>query len=220
MIDLKEDDPPTVRRMLTYLYTLDYDDAGEDASIEQYMLNTCKAEKTTVAAPLSEEESSAFARVINHVAVYAVADKYDIFELKMLATTKFGVMLHGQGRTLAAWLPAVVHAVFETTPDTDSGLRNVVFEFCKASSSLIINDENFNGMVKEHGELGLAMLRDAQSNASMIEQVRKQSFQIFDSAFNLRMPSRGDIAHAFIAAERDLSVLQVQIEELKGSFTR
>ena len=65
---------------------------------------------------------------MNNVAVYAIADKYGIPELKELAKTKFKPLLlcaHLTSKT-----PIFVNAIFETTPSTDPGLREVAIEFC------------------------------------------------------------------------------------------
>lgn len=68
---------------------------------------------------------------MNNVVVYAVAQKYDIPELKELAKERLTKSLREGG--LMADLPSIVDAIYETTPSTEVGLRNVATAFCKDS---------------------------------------------------------------------------------------
>lgn len=76
---------------------------------------------------------------MNNVLVYAVAEKYDIPELKALAKHKF--------QTLASsrWPHDGFHANMEcistTTPDNDMGLRQIVLDVCAQHFYDILKDE-------------------------------------------------------------------------------
>ena len=52
-----------------------------------------------------------------------------------------------------------IHAVFESTPDTDTGLRNIILDLCVANVKSVIVEGAFNSIVKEHSDLGLGVLR-------------------------------------------------------------
>ena len=118
-IVLEDDDPPTVRRMLTYLYTLAYDDEGDVASAQHYQVkgteaNTSQVQNTMTAPPRppSVKELSRHVKMIYNVVVCAMAQKYGIEELKHLAMGKFRELL---------WLGApnpglsdIINAVFDT----------------------------------------------------------------------------------------------------------
>ena len=151
--------------MLNYLYTLDYDDNGEAASLANYSHDK-GASGNLLATTMTEEQPSSahhppnYTELLNNIAVYAIADKYDIPELEVLAATKFEDALPCSGlvRDLAS-LPAIVDAVFDTTPDTKCGLRNVVIDFCKEWKEQIIDNEDSVATVRDHGEIGLAMIR-------------------------------------------------------------
>ncbi|KAA8564609.1 hypothetical protein EYC84_011521 [Monilinia fructicola] len=71
ILNLEDDDPSTVARMINFLYTQDYDDTttSEESHIENH-------------GPL----------LVNTM-LYVIADKYDIPPLKMLATKKFETAL-------------------------------------------------------------------------------------------------------------------------------
>ena len=166
-IVLKEDDPPTVRRMFTYLYTLAYDDEGDAASAQHYMANetnvvTSQALTTNI-TPLSAEELLRHAKMMNNVVVYAIAQKYDIDELKELATAKFRKLLWLKAPSHG--LPDIIDAVFETTSLTDPRLRDVSVEICTHHSTEIIADDHLCSIIKDHGELGLEVLRGVDKHA-------------------------------------------------------
>ena len=59
-----------------------------------------------------------------HVKVYALGDKYDVPSLKTTALRKFDKLSSSAWKN--AEFPRVVEMVFESTPDSDMGLRNIV----------------------------------------------------------------------------------------------
>lgn len=149
--------------MLKYLYTLDYDDNGEAASVADYTHNKGASGNLSTTTATEEQQWSApdYPEVLNNIAVYAIADKYDIPELEVLAATKFENALKGSGieEDLAS-LPAIVDAVFDTTPNTKSGLRNAVIQYCKRWKHIIIDNEESAVILRDHGEIGLAVIHE------------------------------------------------------------
>lgn len=65
------------------------------------------------------------ASVVRHVQVYAMAEKFDIPELKALAKEKF--LKCAQGWPLPDF-PSVVHEALTSTPESDQGLRGILNE--------------------------------------------------------------------------------------------
>lgn len=166
IITLQDDDTPTVRRMLKYLYTLDYDDNGEATDMANYAHDNgastdLQAPTLTEKQQLSVLDPPDYRKVLNNIAVYAIADKYDIPELEALAVTKFNhaLWISRLGMNLAN-LPAIVDAVFDATPDGKRGLRDVMITYCKCWKKRITDNEDFAAIVTDHGEIGLAMIRE------------------------------------------------------------
>ena len=161
-IKLDDDEPETVKRMLLYLYTLDYADGDvPDAPIEHdaTAAHDAPAEHDSLAEQVdtepyrppqlrrkiqttTEEEADSGTileplqcadphdpRMMNNALVYAVAEKYDIPELKELAKQKF------QTLACSKWphddFHAVIEIVFSTTHDGDMGLRQIVLDICE-----------------------------------------------------------------------------------------
>ena len=152
--------------MLIYLYTLTYDDEGDAASVQHYMVNDPDVATSQALLSMNTPDKKLLrnAKMMNNIAVYAIAQKYDISELKELATARFHDLLWQKAPNHE--LHDVVGAVFETTTINDPGLRNVVIEYCADYSTEIVRDDALCSIIKDNGELGLALLQEADERAT------------------------------------------------------
>ena len=110
-IELKEQSPHLASRMLQHLYTFDY--PGHKMSIGD------------------DEESSHVSELHTHAQMYAIGDEYDIHDLKEEALWKFEKAMEankGLSDELT-YVIKVIPTVYETTPDSDRGLRDLVVAF-------------------------------------------------------------------------------------------
>ncbi|KAL0258082.1 hypothetical protein SLS55_007253 [Diplodia seriata] len=139
VIELHHDDPATVRAMLEFCYTFTY---------------TCPSPpppSPSPAAPHSPVEE----RMIFHVHMYAVGEIYDIPALKRLATANFERDVdHRFPR-----FPAAVRAVYETTPASDRGLRDVALRVCAIHARDLLGTPAFDDMMDELGVFGRELAR-------------------------------------------------------------
>ena len=135
-IILDDDDPSTVQRMLTYLYTSDYYDGSPK--------NSDESEDDDV-------DSSIVSGLMANVLVYALAEKHNIEELKLLAFDKFWRL--SNAFALPEGFPAVVDAVYTTNPDRDRdiGMRRVIVEKCSEEIEAIAEDEDLFRMFQQNG---------------------------------------------------------------------
>ena len=228
--------------MLKYLYTLDYDDNGEAASVANYTQDKDASENLLVTTMTEEQQSSAhdppdYPELLNNIAVYAIANKYDIPELEVLAATKFenALQCSGIGEDLAS-LPALIDAVFDTTPDTKCRLRNYVIEFCKYWKEEIINNEESLVIVRDHGEIGLAVIREiscerneAQTSwwdARALVAENERSFvshieRISRVARCMKVSNSREVQQSYIDAQhRRLRDLWAAIQEAKDAYQK
>lgn len=107
--------------------------------------------------PIFGDDAGRQAQLMNNVAVYAIADNHGIPELEELAKTKFRPLLlcaHLTNKT-----PISINAIFETTTNTDPGLREVKIEFCQSRVRTILDDSHSSYMLKDHAEFSLGVLR-------------------------------------------------------------
>ena len=172
---MNDDDPQTVKRMIFYLYTQDYSDhdvpsmSAKNVAVDCYTPphlhhknSTTIEEVTDRSANLELSEGATTThdpRMLNNVLVYAVAEKYDIPDLKDLAKGKF------QSLARSKWphddFYALAERVFSTTPDTDMGLRQVVLDICEEHSEDILRNEGSRASFLEIPAIGAVVLRAA-----------------------------------------------------------
>ena len=208
VIALKEDDPPTVQRMLTYFYALDYDD--DDGKSGSVAYNT--GDGVESACSEAKDKYPNYTRLMNNVAVYAIAHKYEVTELKELARVKFSELLF-KG-CLSGDPVAVVNAVFETTSFSDTGLRNVAIGFCTSQIDNIVDDDSLNGVLKDHGELGLGVIRQ------LLARLSDASQDLDKVSKDISIPNRDYSAESEYQLSRcKLAALQEKIKKLKQSVS-
>ena len=110
-IELEEESPHLVARMLQHLYGFDY--SGHKISIG------------------ADEEPSHVSELHTHVTMYAMGDRYDIEDLKEEALWKFKKAIEAKKGQVDEfpYFVEVIPTVYATTPDSDRGLRDIVVAF-------------------------------------------------------------------------------------------
>ena len=141
-LGLEDDDPATVERMIAFLYTGKYDQGNSDI-------------------PAKEAKRTARTTLMVDTLVYSLADKYDIKGLKVLARFNFRRV-----DCCTAWqcedFLNIVRAVLNTTPDNDSGLRDMVSCICARHIDEVLADETWNDFLADNGALGLSIFKVAR----------------------------------------------------------
>ena len=126
-------------------------------------------------------------RMMNSVLVYAVAEKYEIPDLKDLAKAKF------QNLTWSKWphdhFYALAESVFSTTPDTDMGLRQVVLDICEKHSEDILRKEGSKAAFLELPAIGAVVLRAAVAKFD-------RDSRLFDGALAKQIALREELSEA------------------------
>ena len=175
---MNDDEPQTVKRMLLYLYKLDYSDEdvtnlpvvhldvdhslpphsrGETSSSteeETGLGTTVKLlEKTTLDSP----------KMMNNALVYAIAEKYDIPELKELAKRKFKTLI--KSKWPHEHFHAVTEVIFSTTPEEDMGLRQIVIDICREHSQDMLKDEESKATFLNNKLIAATVLDAAVKNS-------------------------------------------------------
>lgn len=106
-IELKEEDPVLVYRMIRYCYMLTWLD-------------------NHVPASLGVGHDTWISTLDTIVKMYAIGDEYDIQGLKQAAVERFGRCLQDSRASSSENLEFLlaVHLIYTTTPDNDRGLRD------------------------------------------------------------------------------------------------
>lgn len=157
MITLAEDDPATVSRMLTHFYGSEYDDTEPSLS-KTHPQDIAHAQEHDDTPKLTTSEL----KMLNNVLVYAIAEKYDLTLLMILATYKFEdihdqVVSTDEARAcLARFLPILV-AIYETTPPCAVGLRQSAARFCSKHMSEIVADDTWWEFLTQHRDFMIYM---------------------------------------------------------------
>ena len=144
---MDEDDPQAVKRLLLYLYMLDYpEDDKSDVPLTMDhshppRLSSAATEVESLSGTMTDSydyPTSSDPRMMNNVLVYAVAEKYDIPDLKDLAKSKFLTLATSKWPHVDLY--AVLETIFSTTPDGDMGLRQIVLDICRQHAQDILRD--------------------------------------------------------------------------------
>ncbi|EKG09370.1 BTB/POZ-like protein [Macrophomina phaseolina MS6] len=103
-------------------------------------------------------------RMIFHVHVYALGEIYDIPGLKKLAIQSF----EREANHTFPLFPAAVRAVYETTPQSDRGLRDVVLRVCAANTNELMKNPHFEDMMDELGVFGRELSRTLTDRSTYV----------------------------------------------------
>lgn len=129
-VNLDEEMPDMIERLVNYFYTLSYNDMED---------------------PQSENRQPG--DLVINASMYTLGDKYDIPPLKDLARERFMADLktgwsHGH-------LLALVDVVYNTTPETDRGLRDCMEQMVREHGRELLKKEDFKDAVKSNGGFAL-----------------------------------------------------------------
>ncbi|KAI9862326.1 MAG: hypothetical protein M1813_004802 [Trichoglossum hirsutum] len=138
-----DDDPDSVRRMISFIYTCDYDD---EVPLQPTLANN---------SMLVEKPA-----LFSSIRVYAVAEKYDIKDLKELARSRFSTWASENWNH--SEFSMMIQEVYDSTPDSDRGLRDIVEAIVKKNVNCALHSDEFMKLLmSQMRELGVAVLTAA-----------------------------------------------------------
>ena len=145
-IDLVEDDPDIVDRMIDYLYRLDYDDQPDSASVK--------------------EPSG---RLVINCLVYAIADKYEIWSLKDVAKQKTAELVGKEWKD-DNFLVALETA-WTTTPQSDRGLRDLFIPLLCTNMTELIKKEPYMEALRSITDLAADVVQALCSGPELTQKL-------------------------------------------------
>lgn len=177
-MNLKDDDPVTVERMLTFLYTREYDDqapaliekpfstsknaVGSTLEDHDHKTSFLIAEIAETAAVDGEEADGDLSvpeltRALINIAVYAIAEKYNLRDLKKAAMTRC------LSQTWASWplddLHVIAKEVYSSTPSSDRGLRDKIICDCADHAEELTQQEDWISLIKIDADFGFDLFQ-------------------------------------------------------------
>ena len=125
---------------MEFLYTNDYTEPVDCMdNIATLLRNIAADERNTTANVWDLCDAELFELFTLHTSMYALADKYAIPSLSLICIAKFQSVT----KTTTLWpLLKLVPAIYESTPDSDRGLRDILIRELRLRSREFIGNEH------------------------------------------------------------------------------
>ena len=146
---MNDDEPSIVGKMMSFLYTLDYDDHRSTKFVVKH---------TKAYDPAS---------LLVNANVYIIADKYEIEALKKLACLKYEEVLSDTWNT--SYFSESASHVFENTVETDRILRDVIVQVASDHVKALLDRGEFVEMLKRHGDISAEIMRKVVARYDPVE---------------------------------------------------
>lgn len=157
-IILPEDDPETIERVLSFIYTQDYKEVGHTMDLG---LESASAEKRHVS------DDQALQSVYNNIRVYVAADKFDITPLKNMAIRR--VMDWVEKNYKHESFPAVVRRVLESVA-AQGNLRQVLIDYISLRSATMAEWKDMVRVMEDFGDLACAVLNGVMDDLRSLQK--------------------------------------------------
>ncbi|KAL1988810.1 hypothetical protein VTN96DRAFT_7694 [Rasamsonia emersonii] len=170
-LELVDEDPDVFHAVLTFLYTGIYE-TDKIAGSEE--VESPPAEGSCGSSVDSENDDegrrkgrpATTADILAHVHMYASGDKFDIRDLKEVASKMFRNQLT---RTPVENLdiPEIIRTVYQSTPSKDPGLRPILIDYCVQNLDHLLGQSEMANVLCEFGECTWELLRAYKDEADL-----------------------------------------------------
>lgn len=184
VINLPDDDPDAVAKMIEFLYIGDYTMAAkEDLQPPVTFSAPAKRQKTATQrkkrgstatqsgtrASQTEEACATEKDMILHIKIYILGDKYDIQPLKSLALKRYtrSIVLNW---SKAPFCESILLA-YENTPDSNRIIRQAILEEAYKNRRELLRDGAFISLLKECPDFSADLLQHGTVHSQSIERV-------------------------------------------------
>ncbi|CAD6452425.1 b6a0de1f-0760-4072-9c36-5fc5038b03e6 [Sclerotinia trifoliorum] len=140
VLDLVDDNPNTVARMINFFYLRDYDDS-----------------ETT------EEAKESYGRLLINTMVYIIGDKYDIQGLKTLAKRKYEAAIDTEWNTPS--FSASLELMYEELPESDTCLTSLALQTASKHVKELKDKEEFASLCKNNPAIAYDLFTTAASQS-------------------------------------------------------
>ncbi|KAF7504609.1 hypothetical protein GJ744_002036 [Endocarpon pusillum] len=147
-VTLEEDDPQMVARLIVFLYSRTYPMTGKDAKKSADSVRRLLASNDQAYRDQSEDEKL----LTFHASLYGVADKFECHELKELCQNAYIWGLHGSF-SIPDFISSI-KVVYETTPETDIGLRKWAVFVAQGYKAMLQSHPSFKALFMSTPDFG------------------------------------------------------------------
>ncbi|KAJ8061742.1 hypothetical protein OCU04_009539 [Sclerotinia nivalis] len=140
VLDLVDDDPSTVARMINFFYLQDYDDSETN-----------------------EEAKEGYGRLLINTMVYIIGDKYDIQGLKTLAKRKYEAAIDTEWN--APSFSASLELMYEELPESDTCLTSLALQTAGKHVKELKDKEEFASLCKNNPAIAYDLFTTAASQS-------------------------------------------------------
>lgn len=151
IITIKEASPSIVARMIEFLYRGDYCDIGESPNAQGI-----DGEHILLDSEWARQPADPAGRLEVNALVYFLADRYDIYDLRLTATVKFVMVAH-EFWPLAEF-PLILTAILDNTPESDEDLRKAALRICTDHIKHVLTHKTWTDYLAQHGEVAVGLL--------------------------------------------------------------
>ncbi|ATZ57217.1 hypothetical protein BCIN_14g03750 [Botrytis cinerea B05.10] len=166
-INLPDDHPAIVERIIKFLYTGDFDatpsidEIVEDASNLYFQESPIEASDEESTALVEETVFQVVDRSLEILTictrVFIMAEKYDIQALKVLAKTKFEEAVFTEWNAIS--LSASLRLMYDELPESDRLLKDVAIQAAADHMEELADRGEFAKLCKEDGEIAYDVLK-------------------------------------------------------------
>ena len=168
--------------MLEYLYTLDYIPKARNNffdALGKPPVSSADTDSVTL--------QSSFHLLCN-VSMYSMGEKYGIYGLKGMASENFAAVLNSAERFVDGnWISNIdtgalrtaTKRIYDSTPESDKGLRNHVLEYAKLHLKRLLPQEDFKAILAEIPEFSYQLLVEVGSRVSEEPVTKRKRRGIF-----------------------------------------
>ena len=151
-INLEDDDPSAVNRMISFLCTGNYNDEGSPTSFSE---EADRSEEAASEHPQETDSDGDIERVLNNIAIFTIADKYNLKKLESYALFKLQPEMY---KTWNIRNLAIIAQEIYSTPSPSHDLKGLIIERAVDYKSEVINDYIWRELMHEHPDIPIDIL--------------------------------------------------------------
>ncbi|KAJ5938430.1 BTB/POZ protein [Penicillium verhagenii] len=183
-INLKDETPETIERVLSFLYLREYQDEG---NVVLFRPSTDDSDSVSQGDKFNEMEALK-SKALNNILVFTAADKFEIDPLKNLASEKFSEWVSGNWDS--SIFPEVVEEALALTPSHETKLQEIIAVVISSHIFELIDKAAILPVLSSFGCLGSLVILDLVQKGLVKQPSEKDVLQGLAQKLNSRRHCR------------------------------